>query len=107
MFKDLSVPTLLSSIQSKYPGTEGWKWNMRGMPNNVGAVRRLAGRDDPEHVSATITSEGTLEFVEERAMSPAEVQMIIRSQGSDAFVLNPLAPSPHRRMENPRLAFGG
>ena len=107
-FKDLSIDKLLSTVKGKYPAPAGWQWKLAGMPRTFEADRPVPGETEPEQVFAAVTSAGTLELEESRVMSPAEVQVVIRSQGSDAFVLNPLAPTPHgRRPDNPRIVFGG
>ena len=106
-FKDLAMGKLLSSIRGNYPAADGWEWRLGSMPQSFGATRYAAGDRQPEQLFATTTSEGTLELIETRVMSPAEVQMVTRVQGSDAFILDPAAPMHRKRPNNPRLAFGG
>ena len=106
-FKDLTIPNLYSGIKDTYSSKAGWTWRLRSMPTSFEATKPIPGEQEPEQVYATRTSEGTLELIETRVMSPAEVQVVKHSQGSDAFIMNPIAPSPHIRRDNPRLAYGG
>jgi len=97
---------LLASIKGSYPAAAGWVWSVKDMPLSFRAIRLVPNEKQPEQVYATQTPENTLELVETRTMSPAEIQLVIRSQGSDAFINNPEVRTPHHRdLDNPRLAF--
>ncbi len=107
IFKDLTIPDLYSSIKGVYPVKAGWTWRLGRMPISFEAIKEISGERRPEEVFAAINSGGTLELTEMRVMSPTEVQVVKHSQGSDAFIMNPIASSPHAHRDNPRLAFGG
>lgn len=103
--KDMSVSDVLASLKPAYSSTAGWQWRLDRLPKSFAAFRRRQGDRLPEQISALKTPEGTVELVESRDMSPAEVQFVKRTEGSDAFISYPDVPRERPQMSNPRLAF--
>lgn len=84
-----TMDKLLGETKKKYPEKDGWVYKTDGMPSGFSATRETPGEQLPESVSATDDRDGKFELNEIRKMSSSEIQLVTRSQGSDAFILYP------------------
>lgn len=98
-FKDVNVDKVYKLVRALYPEKDGWQWSTENLPESFTASRSNTNDRIPESVSASLTSEGTVELTEFRIVPKSEQQVVLRTRGSDAFVPYPLV----RRPRAPRL----
>jgi hypothetical protein len=98
-FKGLTVDRVYKLVKDMYPAKDGWEWSTDSLPDSFAAHRANKADRLPETISASITSEGTVELTEFRVVPKSEQQVVLRTRGSDAFVPYPLV----RRPRPPRL----
>jgi hypothetical protein len=96
--KGVSMASLLAQTQKNYRTSDGWVYQT-DVPKGFAATRSSPGDQIPESVSAIDDLDGKLEVHEIRAMSVSEVQLVKRTQGSEAFLLFPGAPVRINRPE--------
>jgi hypothetical protein len=90
--RGISGEKLLAQTKERYPEKDGWAYKTEGMPEGFRASKPAPGDELPETIVGFDALDGRYKLMELRVMTSAEVQVVRRAQGSDAFVMYPGAP---------------